>query len=89
MEVAESLSSIFGISMDAFARVDFNYLADAIASMNVNDAALLENMDLLASGETTTSAEEMRMRQINQYMIDEGLSYVLDNEVARSIQEHM
>lgn len=89
MEVAEGLSSVFGISMDAFARVDFAYLADAISQMNVNNASLDENMQLLLSGQTTTTAEQMRMAQINQYMLEEGLSYVLDNEVARSIQQHM
>ena len=89
MEVAEGLSSIFGISMDAFARIDFNYLADAISNMNVSDAALAENMNLLASGETTTTAEQLRMQQINEYMIEEGLSYVLDNAAARAIQQHM
>lgn len=89
MEVAEGLSSIFGLSMDAFARIDFNYLADAISNMNVSDAALAENMNLLASGETTTTAEQLRMQQINEYMIEEGLSYVLDNAAARAIQQHM
>ena len=89
MEVAEGLSSVFGISMDAFARVDFAYLADAISQMNVNNASLDENMQLLISGQTTTTAEQMRMAQINQYMLEEGLAYVLDNEVARSIQQHM
>ena len=89
MEVAEGLSSIFGLSMDAFARIDFNYLADAISSMDVSNSALNENMNLLRSGETTTSAEQLRMQQINKYLVEEGLSYVLDNEVARSVQEHM
>lgn len=89
MEVAEGLSSIFGLSMDAFSQVDFNYLADAINKMNTNSNSLDKNMDLLASGESTTTKEQEKMAQINQYMIDEGLSYVLDNEVARSIQEHM
>lgn len=89
MEVAEGLSSIFGISQEAFARVDFNYLADQIAAMNVNTNSLQENLDLLASGQSTTTTEQLRMRQINQYMIEEGLSYVLDNEAARAIQEHM
>lgn len=89
MERAEALSSVFGISMDAFARVDFNYLADQINKMNVSDKALSENMALLASGETTTTAEQLKMQQINKYMLEEGLSYVLDNEAARSIQEHM
>lgn len=89
MEVAESLSGVFGVSMDAFARVDFNYLARAISSMDTTNAALSHNMSLLISGETTTNAEQMRMQQINEYMLDEGLAYVLDNEVARSIQEHM
>lgn len=89
MEVAEGLSSVFGISMDAFARVDFNYLANAISQMNVNNASLSENMELLVSGQTTTTAEQMRMAQINQYMLEEGLAYVLDNEVARQVQQHM
>lgn len=89
MEVAEGLSSVFGISMDAFARVDFNYLANAISDMNVNNASLNENMELLISGQTTSTAEQMRMAQINEYMLEEGLAYVLDNEVARAIQEHM
>lgn len=89
MEVAEGLSSVFGISMDAFARVDFNYLANAISQMNVNNSSLDENMQLLASGQTTSTAEQLRMAQINQYMLDEGLAYVLDNEVARAIQQHM
>ena len=89
MEVAEGLSSVFGLSMDAFARVDFNYLADAISSMNVNTKSLEENMQQLASGETTTTTEQLRLQKINEYMIEEGLAYVLDNEVARSIQEHM
>lgn len=89
MEVAEGLASVFGIPMDAFARIDFNQLASAVSNMNVNTASLNENMDLLASGQTTTNAEQLKMRQINQYLIDEGLSYVMDNEVARSIQEHM
>ena len=89
MERGEAFASTFGLSLDAFARVDFNYLAQQISKMNVNNSSLAENIQLLASGESTTSAEEMRIRQINQYMIDEGLSYVLDNQVARSIQEHM
>lgn len=89
MEVAEGLSSVFGLSMDALSQIDFNYLANNIAKMQVNTASLDENMSLLASGESTTTAEQQRMQQINQYMIDEGLAYVLDNEIARSIQQHM
>lgn len=89
MEVAEGLSKIFGISQDALSQVDFKSLASAISSMNVNNNSLSENMKLLASGESTTTAEQEKMAQINQYMIDNGLAYVMDNEAARSIQEHM
>lgn len=89
MEVAEGLSQIFGVSMDAFARIDFNQLANAISNMNTSTASLEENLKLLASGETTTNQEQLRMQQINKYLIDEGLSYVMDNEVARAIQQHM
>jgi len=89
MEVAESLSGVFGIDMSAFARVDFNYLADAINNMKDSSSALDENMQLLMSGQTTLTAEQLKNQQINEYMINEGLAYVLDNEAARAIQQHM
>lgn len=89
METSEALADIFGVSMDAFARVDFNYLAQAVSQMNTNNASLSENIALLASGESTTTAEQMRIQKINEYMIDQGLAYVLDNEAARAIQQHM
>lgn len=89
MEVAEGLSNIFGISMDAFARVDFAYLAQAISEMNSSNSSLDKNIALLASGETTTTAEQLKMQQINKVILDEGLAYVLDNEAAREIQKHM
>ena len=89
MEVAEGLSKIFGVSMDAFARVDFAYLAQAISSMDTANSSLEENIELLASGETTTTAEQLKMQQINKTILDEGLAYVLDNEAARAIQQHM
>lgn len=88
MEVAEGLSSIFGVSMDSFARIDFNQLASAVkASANPN-SALNQNMKLLSSGQTTTNAEILRMRQINQYIAEDGLGYVLDNEAARAVLQH-
>lgn len=89
MEVAESLSKTFGMSMDEMSRIDFGYLAQAVSAMDLNNASLSENLALLGSGESTPTADQLRMQQINKYMIDEGLSYVLDNEVARAIQEHM
>lgn len=89
MEVAEGLSDVFGLSAEAFQRVDFNYLAQAISQMNVSNAALNENIEHLVSGETTTTAEQLKIAEINKYMLEEGLAYVLDNEVARAIQQHM
>lgn len=89
MELAESLATTFGMTIDEMSRIDFGYLAQAVSSMDLNNASLNENVALLASGSTTLTADQLRMQQINQYMIDEGLSYVLDNEVARTIQEHM
>ena len=89
MEVAEGLSDVFGVSMDAFARVDFNYLAKAITNMNTSNASLNENISNLKSGQSTTNADILKNQQINQYMIENGLSLVMDNEAARSIQQHM
>ena len=89
MEKAEGYAELFGLSSEAFQRVDFTGLASAISRMNVDNAALNENMELLLEGQTTTNADQLRMQKINQYMIDEGLSLVLDNEAARMVQEHM
>lgn len=89
MEKAEGYADLFGLSSEAFQRIDFNYLADAISNMNTQSSSLDENMELLASGQTTLTQEQLKTRQINQYMIEEGLTYVLDNAAARSIQEHM
>lgn len=89
MEVAEGLSDVFGISMDSLARVDFNYLANAVANMNVSNTALEDNLKMLASGETTITNEILKTRQVNEYMINEGLAYVLEDAGTRAIQQHM
>ena len=89
MESAENLSNIFGIDKAAFARVDFNYLATAIKAMNTNSSSLEDNLELLASGETTTTAEQLKAQEINKVILDEGLAYVIDSEAGRAIQEHM
>ena len=89
MEVAEGLSDVFGVSMDAFARVDFSYLANSISAMDLNNASLEENLKHLASGQTTTTSEMLKMQKINEYMIEEGLAYVIDSEEARFIQQHL
>lgn len=89
MEKAEAYAELFGLSAEAFQRVDFGALATAITRMSMSDDLINENISLLKAGETTTTAEQLRYQQINQYMIDEGLAYVLDNEAARAIQQHM
>lgn len=89
MEVAEGLADVFGIDKAAFARVDFNYLAQAIASMNTNNQSLEDNLKLLESGQTTTSAEQLKAQEINSVILEEGLAYVIDSEAGRMIQQHM
>lgn len=89
MEVAEGLSSIFGLSSDSLSRIDFSQVANAVRASSSPTSALSQNMKLLASGQTTTNAELMRLREVNQYMVDEGLAYVLDNEVTREVTKHM
>ena len=89
MEVAEGLADVFGIDKGAFARVDFNYLADAISAMSINSNSLEENLSLLQSGQTTTSAEQLKAQEINSVILEEGLAYVIDSEAGRMIQEHM
>jgi hypothetical protein len=89
MEVAEGLSSIFGVDMKAFARVDFNALADRVADMSISTTSLGENMNLLASGEATMSTEQLKLQEINNQILEEGLAYVIDSEAGRMIQQHM
>ena len=89
MEVAEGLAEVFGIDKGAFARVDFNYLASAIESMSINNQSLADNMALLESGQTTTSAEQLKAQEINRIILDEGLAYIIDSEAGRMVQEHM
>ena len=89
MEKAEGYAELFGLSSEAFQRIDFSDLANTIRGVNLNNGALDENMAMLESGETTTTAEQLKAQQINQYMIDEGLAYLIDNEVAQQIQQHM
>ena len=85
MEVAEGLSDIFGIDKSALARVDFNYLAKAISAMNTNSRSLEENLALLESGQTRTSAEQLKAQEINSVILEEGLAYVIDSEAGRMI----
>lgn len=89
MEKAEGYAQLFGLTSEAFQRIDFSGLAQSIARMNMSDASLNENMKLLVDGQTTTTAEQLKAQQINKYMVEEGLAYVIDNEAAQMIQEHM
>lgn len=89
MEKAEGYAQLFGLSSEAFQRVDFAELSTAIRNMNMSSASLDQNMSLLVDGQTTTTAEQLKAQQINQYMIEEGLAYVIDNEAAQLIQQHM
>lgn len=89
MEVAEGLADVFGVDMKAFARVDFNNLADKISQMQVNQASLEENIKLLQSGEATMSTEQLKIQEINNVILEEGLAYVIDSEAGRMIQQNM
>lgn len=89
MEVAEGLASVFGVDMKAFARVDFNQLADKISQMQVNQDSLAENIALLQSGQATMSTEQLKIQEINNVILEEGLAYVIDSEAGRMIQQNM
>jgi hypothetical protein len=89
MEVAENLANLFGIDMSAFSRIDFNSLANAVKDMSTSSAALSQNLDLLKSGQTTTSTQSLAMQQINQFVLSQGLSDVIDNSTAMAIQQHL
>lgn len=89
MEVAEGLASIFGIDKAAFARIDFSYLAQKIDELNANGSALKANLELLASGETTPSAAQLKNLEMQRIIQEEGLAYVIDSEEGRMIQQHM
>lgn len=88
MEVAEGLSSIFGVSTEALARIDFGQVSSAVKASASPSSALNQSMKLLASGQTTTNAELLRMNQISKYIAEEGLQYVLDDEAGRAVLQH-
>ena len=69
MEVAEGLSSIFGVSTEALARVDFGQVANAVRASANPSNALEQNMKLLVSGQTTTTAEMQRIYEANKYTV--------------------
>lgn len=93
MEKAEGYASLFGLSAEAFQRIDFNSLAAAILNISsgveYNQDLLDENFKLLKDGQTTTTTDQLKIAQINKYMVEEGLAYVIDNEAAQLIQQHM
>lgn len=89
MEKAEGYAALFGLSAEALQRIDFQALSNAILNMNSASSSLEENMKMLQSGETTTSTDQLKIAQINKYMVEEGLAYVIDNEAAQMIQQHM
>ena len=65
MEVAEGLSEVFGVSKEAFARVDFQYLSDVIGAMSIDGDSLGQNLSMLVSGQTTYTAEQARIAEVN------------------------
>lgn len=89
MEKAEAYASLFGLPMESFARLDFWSLAKSISRMQVGTTSLEQNLKLLKDGQTTTNAEQLRLAQVNNYLVEEGLALVLDNEAGRAIQQHM
>lgn len=89
MEKAEAFASVFGVSAEAFQRVDWAGLSSSLSRMSTTSNTLTDYISLLQSGETTLTKEQLVNQKINEYMIEEGLSYVLDNEAARAIQQHM
>lgn len=89
MEKAEGYAQLFGLSAESLQRIDFISLASAIQGMKETSNALEDNLSLLREGQTTTTADQLKIAQINKYMVEEGLSYVIDNEAAQLIQQHM
>lgn len=89
MEKAEGYASLFGLTSEALQRIDFMSLSAAVANMQSNTDNLEENLKQLRDGQTTTSADQMKIAQINKYMVEEGLAYVIDNEAAQMIQQHL
>ena len=89
MEKAEGYADLFGLSAEAFQRVDWQALGKAVLDMADGSSEYRKNVKLLTSGQTTLTKEQLANEQINKYLLDQGLSYVLDNEVARAVQQHM
>lgn len=89
MEVAYSLADTFGISADALVRIDWDKLVSELRSNSSSTSNINNAVSLLASGESTTNAESQKLAQINEYLLDQGLSYIIDNDAAWQVQQHL
>jgi hypothetical protein len=88
MTVADQLAPVFNIPPDAFSGIDFSVLANAMESGIDPEKAYNKSLELLKSGETTINSAQARMAEINKQIADEGLGWLIDNDVAMMMYQN-
>jgi len=82
MTVADQLAPVFNIPPDAFSGIDFSMMGEAMRGGLNGDRTFQQSLDLLKSGETTINSAQARMAEINKQIADDGLGWLIDNDVA-------
>lgn len=89
-EFLTAMESIFGISGDKLAQLDFGYLSEQLAQTNasMNTSALLEAEALVQSGETTTLEEQLVANTSNMLLAQNSIRDTLDNAIMRKLEKN-
>ena len=89
-EFLTAMESIFGISGDKLAQLDFGYIADQLAqtNANLNTSALLDAEALVKDGETATLEEQLVNNTTNMLLAQNAVRDTLDNSLMRKLEQN-
>lgn len=89
-EFLSAMESVFGISGDKLAQLDFGYIADQLSQTNahLNTAALLDAEALVKGGETATLEEQLVNNTTNMLLAQNAVRDTLDNNLMRKLEQN-
>ena len=89
-EFYKSMETVFGISSNQLAQIDFSAIAQQIAdaSTATNMKALTDAENLVRAGETTTLEEQLVANTSNQLLATNAIADTLDNALMRKLEQN-
>lgn len=89
-EFYRAMESVFGISANQLAQVDFTNIAAQVAeaSTSANIKALTDAENLVHSGETTTLEEQLVANTSNQLLATNAIADTIDNRLMRKLEQN-